>query len=132
MYSTRLRLPCRTKEDGKAIAISKTISNWAAEPEYRAPPQLYLECREVCQALGAVPGVSVVPRAAKWILAPIGRNSASLPSRGSSPKATTTRPRHIEPEHLSPNLVWAHGCTLTIHHTNFYPVFGFNILGREE
>ena len=36
-----------------------------------------------------------------------------------SPAAT--RPRHIEPEHLSPNLVLAHGCAQTIRHANFYP-----------
>jgi len=34
----------------------------------------------------------------------------------------STRPRHIEPEHLSLNLVSAHGCAQIIHHTNFYPL----------
>ena len=48
MHSARLRLPCRTKEGGKAIAIAKTVSNWAAEIEYRAPPELYLGCTNVC------------------------------------------------------------------------------------
>lgn len=33
----------------------------------------------------------------------------------------STRPRHIEPEHLSPNLVRGHRCAQTILHTNLYP-----------
>ena len=33
-----------------------------------------------------------------------------------------TRPRHIEPEHLSPNLVRDHRCAQTIRHTNSYPL----------
>ena len=44
--------------------------------------------------------------------------------------SASTRPRHIEPEHLSPNLVRGHRCAQTIPHTNFYPpVFGFNMPG---
>jgi len=46
--------------------------------------------------------------------------------------AQTTRPRHIEPEHLSPNLVpvWEDGCAQTIPHTDSYPpVLGFNMPG---
>ena len=40
-----------------------------------------------------------------------------------------TRPRHIEPEYLSQNLLWAHERAQTIHHTNFYPVSRFNMPG---
>jgi len=38
-----------------------------------------------------------------------------------------TRPRHIEPEHLSPNLVRGHRCAQTIRHTNFYPLWSGSI-----
>ena len=42
-----------------------------------------------------------------------------------------TRPRHIELEHLSSNLVWAHGCAQIIRHINFYPLCSGSIcLGR--
>jgi len=73
-------LPNEGRRLGCGGLQSHILSNWAAELEYTvvAPPYLYLGCIEVCLALGAVTGVSVVPRAAKGALELIGGGSADL------------------------------------------------------